>query len=521
MLAITRASRPRGLLGAALFAAAWLAVSAPASSTHGQALYYRSIPIGERAVGLGGAFTGLANDPSATYYNPAGMTSGGRFELLGSFSSLLLSRTKIDDAFLSPNTQADFSKKTTATLPRFIGTVVRLGRAKHGRDHQFAIGYSTLEVSREIFGDTFSEINAADSTDIRIDDRYRDRWYGVSFAAQVTRPSSVGFSIFLADQSLSYTESIGIASGGEFNPDNGLRIGGESLTTSGDVGARAYHFVARLGWLHEVNEQWSVGLMFQPPGIPLSQSGRFLRRVTTTFPNEDGTFTLFDEDGAGGRLPIPFELTAGFSWRFNDTSLLTFDASVTGPVRAGRVVKVDTPDTIQRAGVYFSGDTRRRPVPNFAVGAEHRFNKVVLASGFFTNFSAAPSVPAQSDDYSPFQVNLWGVSTAFGLDYNGYRFTVGTTAMVGPGNALSATIDERGDVLSYERTRARRAIVLLYLAGAISVATKAGKAVTERYEDRKEEEATVDTEEGAKEDDQKGAGSGDTGAEQIDTDEGL
>ena len=41
-----------------------------------QALYYRTIPIGERAIGLGGAYTGIADDPSATYYNPAGLMAG-------------------------------------------------------------------------------------------------------------------------------------------------------------------------------------------------------------------------------------------------------------------------------------------------------------------------------------------------------------------------------------------------------------------------------------------------------------
>lgn len=42
-----------------------------------QALYYRSIPIGERAIELGGAYTGIADDPSASYYNPAASCSYG------------------------------------------------------------------------------------------------------------------------------------------------------------------------------------------------------------------------------------------------------------------------------------------------------------------------------------------------------------------------------------------------------------------------------------------------------------
>jgi len=125
-----------------------LAGTLAASRTEAQALHYRSIPIGERAMGLGGAYTGIADDPSATYYNPAGMMTGGRFQLLGSLASLVFTRRTVENAFDSPNVEADFTSKTTTTLPRFIGTVVKLGRKRFG-DHQFAVGYSTLEVDRD------------------------------------------------------------------------------------------------------------------------------------------------------------------------------------------------------------------------------------------------------------------------------------------------------------------------------------------------------------------------------------
>ena len=101
-----------------------LAGTLAASRTEAQALYYRSIPIGERAMGLGGAYTGIANDPSATYYNPAGMMNGGRFQLLGSLASLVFTRRTVEGAFDSPNIETDFVSKKSTTLPRFIGTVV-------------------------------------------------------------------------------------------------------------------------------------------------------------------------------------------------------------------------------------------------------------------------------------------------------------------------------------------------------------------------------------------------------------
>lgn len=44
--------------------------------------------VGIRAIGMGGAFTGLANDYSAAYWNPAGLGQIKRMELTGSFNSL-------------------------------------------------------------------------------------------------------------------------------------------------------------------------------------------------------------------------------------------------------------------------------------------------------------------------------------------------------------------------------------------------------------------------------------------------
>jgi hypothetical protein len=198
-----------------------------ANRAEAQALYYRSIPLGERAMGLGGAYTGIANDPSATYYNPAGIVTGGRFQLMGSLSSLVFTRRTIDDAFDATNLNADFTSTRTTTIPSFVGTVVKLGRKRFG-DHQWAIAYSTFEVGRESFGVGVSEIEAPASLDLRLNNTYKSRWYGISFAAHAAKKVAVGLSGFLADQSGRYDEDIGLASGGTFN-ESGLRIGGKRL----------------------------------------------------------------------------------------------------------------------------------------------------------------------------------------------------------------------------------------------------------------------------------------------------
>lgn len=467
-----------------------------------QALYYRSIPVGERAIGLGGAFTGVASDPSAAYFNPAGMTTGGRFDLLGSFSSLVFTRKRFDSAFDTPGSDGSFTTKGTTTLPRFIGTVVRFGRAKNGTDHQFALGYSTLEVARDALGDGITEATEALSLDVRVFSDYVSRWYGLSFAAQVTRKSSVGFTVYLADQGVGYNEDIGLATGGEFNPLTQVRLGGESATTSGTASVSAYHFVPRLGWLHQINPRWRVGVMFQTPGIPLKQRGNNVRRLTGVSDSADSVFFVAEQSDLEANLPIPFELDAGFGFQINETTLLSVDVAVSGPI--GDKLVITPPDELQEidgeVGVYFANSTKRRAVPNAAIGAEHKFGKVTVAGGFFTNISAAPNVPATATEYTPDQVSMYGASFAVGLDTNGYRFTAGATGMFGVGDALGVQIDQEGNAASYSRTKATRSIVLLYIAGAISVASKGAREVQERYQERK----------GRKEEgDEEGSSSGD------------
>lgn len=473
-----------------------------------QALYYRSIPIGDRAVGLGGAFTGVANDSSAAYYNPAGLVRGGRFGLQASFATIVFTKYKVVDAFDSPQADETFDTTGTSALPRFVGTAVKVGRKKFGDDHQFALGYSTLEVARNRLNVGTSENDPTSSLDLRVDNNYRSRWYGISFAAEVTEKSAVGFTIFLSDQSFGYGEDIGIAIGGTFDEQTGLRVGGDSATASSSIGVSAYHFVPRLGWLHKINSQWAIGVMLQTPGIPLKQKGGVLRRITTDISPDEPTFFLFDSGDIKAKMPIPFELRAGFGFQINEETLLSFDAAVAGPVKEGSLFA--QPDQLAdfdgRLGVYLSPSIARRWTPNLSIGAEHKFGKAVVAGGLFTNFSAAPDVPETSQQYTPDQVNMWGASVSVGIDTKGYRFNVGATGLFGNGDALAAVLDENADVVSYRRTQATRAAVILYVSGAISVAKKGAAEVQEKQKERKRK--------------QEKNGEGDTGAD-TDADAGT
>lgn len=474
-------------LAAGIFLLAAGASCAVPSASHAQDLYYRSIPLGERAIGLGGAYTGIADDASGTYYNPAGLTTGGRFSLLGSLSSLVFTRQTVEQAFDSPDVDRDFTSKGTTTLPHFVGTVVRLGKEKkrlYG-ERPFAVAYSSFELSRDRFGAGFSEVLPEASADLSLSSNYRMRWFGVSFAMQLKKKVSVGLSAFVARQSFAYNDDIGLAAGGTLD-ERGVRIGGDSVTSRTGIGYNAWSFVFRLGALYRINERWQLGLMFQPPGAPIKETGNVYRRFVGDVGGESSYF-LLDKGDLSTRVPIPWELRAGVEHKINESTTLSIDAAIAGPIRNRKIFEppAELADFDVRLGAYFANSTERRWTPNFAIGAEHLFSKFFLAGGLFTNLSAAPDVPETSTEYTPDQISTFGASIAVGVDTEGYRFALGATGLFGRGDALAFTVDREARVTGYVRTKSNRSAILVYIAGAVSVGSQASKDVQTKYKERK------------------------------------
>lgn len=472
-------------LALGLVVSALVALALSGGRAGAQGLYYRTIPLGERAIGMGGAYTGISDDPSATYYNPGGLMSGGRFQLLGSLSSIVFSKRTIDDAFESPNTTQDLSSNRSTTIPHFIGTVVQFGK-KRGGQRPYAIAYSSFEVAREQLGTGFTQGDEVAGADLRLGNTYRMRWWGVSFAGRVSQKLSLGISAFLSNQTNNYSEDLGLQRGGTLQ-DNGVRVGGESITSSSSINVDSWHFVFRLGALYRINSRWQIGFMFQPPGAPLKEKGSIYRRVVTDLEGQESRFFIFNEGDLKTSAPIPFEMRAGAEYAINALTTLSFDFSITGGIRDRRIF---TPPAEVEAlagalGAYYSNSTERRWTPNAAIGAEHLFGKVVVAGGLLTNISAAPNVPDSPEEYSPPQINVYGATFALGVDAGGYRLTLGANGYYGRGDALSFTVDREAVVTGYQKTKSTVTAIVLYVAGAVSVASKGAQDVQRKYKARK------------------------------------
>ena len=198
-------------------------------------------------MGLGGAYTGIANDPSSTYYNPAGIVTGGRFQLMGSLSSIVFTRRTVENAFDSPNRRRGLhlDEHDHASLVHRHGREARdeavwrppssPSRTARSRSRERAWAWACRQIDRP------QQRRSAPEQQLQ-DEVVRDLVRGTG--QEEHRSWVVGLS--LAAKTANYSEDVGLASGGTFD-EFGQRIGGDSVTASTGIGTTAYHIRLQAG----------------------------------------------------------------------------------------------------------------------------------------------------------------------------------------------------------------------------------------------------------------------------------
>lgn len=476
------------------FAAFLLVASvATADDTH-----YRAVPIGAHAIGLGGAFAGVADDASAAFFNPGGLSLSKNFGLAGGLSINAWERFDLDRALEQEDGTATATTKTGRTVPIFIGAVLKFGPKDKREQKKFALALSVVE---PIFSTTgvFLKFRAAqlELTDsYRINESDRATWYGLSFASRLNMKQSIGASLYLSVRKLNHSENgLTLVGGTPLPDDSGGFVGTTSAANAQSLSFKAFHFVLRFGWLYRIKPQLQLGVMLQLPGIPLKQTVDTLSQgfaTDTSDPSIPGiTVPYFSEGKVNARLPLPGELEVGLEYWPAEKVMLAFDASIHGPVRSGR--RVATEDPLPVGGLFFDGETARRFIGNVAIGGDFYINKkVMIEAGFFTDLSSAKDIPANPERYHAAQINRVGGTLSVGINVAGIALAIGSTVIYGKGDATGVVADVNNLAVDYTRTQASSRIVYLHLTGATRAAgdlsTMTAREVKKRRE-RKQKEA--------------------------------
>jgi hypothetical protein len=262
----------RGATLAGALALTLVAASARADDTH-----YRAVPLGAYAIAPGGAFAGVADDASAAVFNPAGLALGGNVGLAGGLTINAWERLELRRAFEQEDRIIDATTRRARTVPIFVGAAIKLGRKDSEGQKRFTLAVSVLE---PIFssGGVFlrSEADPLSLSDTySVNENDRATWYGASVAYRFGSKHSI-----------------------------------------------------RLGWLYRIQPKLQLGLMVQPPGIPLKQTVNTLSQGFVT-DNRDPTMptttqAYFVDEKQDAHLPLAAEIEAGLQYRPTEKVMFRF-----------------------------------------------------------------------------------------------------------------------------------------------------------------------------------------------------
>jgi long-chain fatty acid transport protein len=391
-------------------------------------VHYQDFIVGDQAVGLGGAYTAIAADPSGLWYNPAGIVDVHSTSL-----SLSANLYGIQDASVGKKEtilpEDPISK--LSVVPSSAGFVQALGRTDMHGKRPFAFGVSFIVPSYR----KFSSSEEGTSQDPVIGTyrhgyhrAFEDQtlWVSIGGAMRLHQRLSVGAAVVLIHRSVQDAASSFVATG--FDGTEYLRYRSAMM----DLNFSNDSLLLAVGLKLKLSERLFFGAMVRSPSVTIYSSGNM-------------RFARSQSDGAGqsGFLPTPEEIEvksqsqiwgegrAGIAYVIPKILILSADVSVHMPT-AYTLVEVDNPQA--RNALLIAPEVNRNPVINGNLGAEVQFLKrFTLGVGVFSNFSSAKTIGDPTRP-APARVHMLGGTLAVGIFSEHTITRIGMTYAQGSGS---------------------------------------------------------------------------------------
>jgi len=364
--------------------------------------HYNNLLIGDRASGMGGAYTAIADDPTGLYYNPAGIVYSTGRNLSASVNAFYNQQKKYADVIGGNG----WERNSSSLLPNFFGVTQPLGK------FQFGFSYAVPDSIREDQDQTFSGSipttlgSPASMYVINFNNEDNTYLFGPSLAYEVNNKLSTGMTLYLHKRSAETTlNQLLVLEDGRYEWTNqylelverGVRpILGVMWTpvdkvTLGVSLARTYLYGASL-----VNQ------------VTVKDAG------TASLPNNA---VVRRPDGSTGEKRVyPYEIRMGVAY-FASSSL---------------IVSVDGAYYTKVSDLTF-GD--RVSVFNMAAGAEYYLSRNwAVRGGLFSNMANTPELVASRTDQLE-KVDLYGASLSISNFTRNTSISFGGSMSMGTGKA--------------------------------------------------------------------------------------
>jgi long-chain fatty acid transport protein len=380
------------------------------TTTFADEYHYNNILIGDRASGMGGAYTAISDDASGMFYNPAGIvyvTDRNFSASVNAYSS----QTKTYDNVIGGQ---PFVRKSSGLLANYFGIIKPIGNFK------FGFSYAVPDAVNEDLSLTVLNVQATTPYDYTINLNNRDNTYnfGPSLARAINNDLSVGLTLYVHQRNVLIIQNTFTAR------STGTNNWSNSYFTVNETGIKPI-----LGVSWAPIEKLSLGATLST--VYLLSSNSLLQKscVDTLSPNckaEDSstpvtflapTFFSFDQ-----KRVYPIRTSFGAAYFASSNLLLsgdiTYHTAVVDPVFGDKVATL-----------------------NAAVGTEYYLNKkLALRAGLFSN--VANTQPIQAGvTFIEERINLYGASMSITSFTGDSSVTLGGSVSYGVGQSQLVSKD--------------------------------------------------------------------------------
>jgi long-chain fatty acid transport protein len=366
--------------------------------------HYNNMLIGDRAAGMGGAYTAVADDATGMYYNPAGIVYVGDKNFSASVNAYYSQAKKFDNVIGNQ----PFERNSSALLANYFGIVKSLGNFKVG------FSYAVPDAVSENQNQEFLGVGG-DVSRLVINLSNRDSTYnlGPSFAAEIKDDLSVGLTLYAHQRNVQ------------------LVVNQYQERTDG-----SYQWTNKYYKLDETGVKPVLGVSWSP--FEKLSLGASLSRTFVLYSSSSDQVTCTDNAAASSvcingvavqtptiikfdqKREYPTHLALGAAYFANRDLLISADWSY--------YTAVTDPAFGDKVATY-----------NLALGTEYYFTrKWAVRAGFYTNMANTPDIRAGITNIEE-QINLYGLSLSLTNFSGNSAVTVGGSVNYGTGKSQITT----------------------------------------------------------------------------------
>ncbi|MFT5504610.1 MAG: long-subunit fatty acid transport protein [Gammaproteobacteria bacterium] len=359
--------------------------------------HYNNILIGDRATGMGGAYTAISDDASGMFYNPAGIVFSEDKKLSASVNAFHSTKTTYDGVLGG----GDWSRESSDLLPNFFGLTRKLG------DHYFGFSYAVTDSVVENQDSNFVLPGIPQFT-VNVNNRDTTLVVGPSWAKALSDTLNIGVTLYLHQRDRELISN-------QWATFSDTSTQWQNIYTENEE--TGFNTIIGLMWSPTI--EYSFGLSLSQTSISSSSN-----QIQSTCVSEENSVAIQGTlcpsvaptiTKTSAKRSLPTNLRLGFAYFPSDKLLLDVDVSF------HQTSKDDFAD--------------RKATTNLAVGIEYYMaQNWALRGGLFTNRSNSASIKSGQTNQDE-HIDLNGVSVSMTRFSKESSFSFGISTMSGSGEA--------------------------------------------------------------------------------------